>query len=150
MDFEYTEEQQLLADSVSKYLAKAYDFESRKQTIHSSTGFNAAAWTALSDMGLTAIPFAQADGGFGGGAVDMMAAMEAFGEALVVEPLLDHIALAGRLVAHAGTQTQRAALLPTLVDGSLKASFAFLERGQRYTLEPTTTTATRSGRPSAN
>ena len=68
MDFEYNEEQQLLADSVSKYLAKAYDFESRKQVINSSTGFNDAAWTAFSEMGLTAIPFAQADGGFGGGA----------------------------------------------------------------------------------
>lgn len=145
MDFEYNEEQQLLADSVSKYLAKAYDFESRKQVINSSTGFNDAAWTAFSEMGLTAIPFAQADGGFGGGAVDMMAAMEAFGEALVVEPVLDHIALATRLVAKTGSEAQRAGVLPALIDGSRKATFAYLERGQRFTLEPQTTTATPSG-----
>jgi alkylation response protein AidB-like acyl-CoA dehydrogenase len=145
MDFEYNVEQQLLADSVSKYLAKAYDFESRKQVINSSTGFSEAAWSTFAEMGLTAIPFAQADGGFGGGAVDMMAAMEAFGEALVIEPLLDHIALAARLVAHAGSAAQRAATLPALIDGSRKATFAYLERGQRYALSPTTTTATKSG-----
>ncbi|WP_296449601.1 acyl-CoA dehydrogenase family protein [Rhodoferax sp. UBA5149] len=145
MDFEYNEEQQLLADSVSKYLAKAYDFESRKQAINSSAGFSEAAWSTFAEMGLTAIPFAQADGGFGGGAVDMMAAMEAFGEALVIEPLLDHIALATRLVAHAGSEAQRAAVLPALIDGSRKATFAYLERGQRYALDPTTTSATRSG-----
>lgn len=144
MDFEYNEEQQLLADSVSKYLAKAYDFESRKQVINSSTGFNDAAWTAFSEMGLTAIPFVQADGGFGGGAVDMMAAMEAFGEALVVEPVLDHIALATRLIAKAGFEAQRAEVLPALIDGSRKATFAYLERGQRFSLEPKMTTATQS------
>ena len=100
MDFELNEEQQLLADSVRKYLASAYDFEARKKIIASPAGFSQPAWTMLSEIGLTAIPFATSAGGFGGGAVDMMAAMEAFGESLVVEPLLDHIALATRLVAH--------------------------------------------------
>ena len=97
MDFDYTEEQQLLADSVGKYLASHYDFEARKKVIASSTGASESAWRTFAEMGLTAIPFAPEDGGFGGGAVDLMASMEAFGDALVVEPLLDNIALAGRL-----------------------------------------------------
>ena len=145
MDFEYSEEQQLLADSVRKYLGNAYDFEARKKLIASESGISQAAWTTFAEMGLTAIPFAQADGGFGGGAVDLMAAMEAFGEALVVEPLLDHVGLAARLVARTGTAAQRAALLAPLIDGSRKAAFAYLERGRRYALEPATTTASRSG-----
>ena len=144
MDFELNEEQQLLADSVRKYLASAYDFEARKKLIASPTGFSQPAWTLLSEMGLTAIPFATSAGGFGGGAVDMMASMEAFGEALVVEPLLDHIALASRLVARTGTPSQRADFLPALMDGSGKATFAYLERGRRYALDASTTTAAKS------
>ncbi len=144
MDFELNEEQQLLADSVRKYLASAYDFEARKKVIASNAGFSQPAWTMLSEMGLTAIPFATSAGGFGGGAVDMMAAMEAFGESLVVEPVLDHIALASRLVAHVGTPEQQARLMPGLMDGSRKATFAYLERGRRYALDAATVTATQS------
>ena len=98
----------------------------------------------LSEMGLTAIPFATSAGGFGGGAVDMMAAMEAFGEALVVEPLLDHIALASRLIARVGIPAQQAKVLPGLLDGGRKATFAYLERGRRYAVNAATTTATKS------
>jgi len=145
MDFDYTEEQQLLADSVRKYLASHYDFEARKKTIASSDGFSAGAWSTFAEMGLTAIPFAPEDGGFGGGAVDLMASMEAFGDALVVEPLLDNIALAGRLVARTGGASQKGAVLAGLIDGSRKLAFASLEPGRRYELEPMATTATASG-----
>ena len=144
MDFELNEEQQLLADSVRKYLASAYDFEARRKVIASPSGFSQPAWTMLSEMGLTAIPFATSAGGFGGGAVDLLAAMEAFGETLVVEPLLDHMALATRLIAHVGTQAQQARLMPGLLDGSRKATFAYLERGRRYALDAANTTAAKS------
>ena len=83
-------------------------------------------------MGLTALALPEADGGFGGGAIALMAAMEACGEALVVEPLLDNIALGGRLVARAGNAAQRAALLPGLIDGTRRLAFASLEPGRRY------------------
>ena len=145
MDFEFNEEQQLLADSVRKYLAASYDFEARKKLIASTSGFSQPAWTMFAELGLTAIPFATEAGGFGGGAVDMMAAMEAFGESLVVEPLLDHVALASRLIERVGSAVQRARALPALLDGSQKATFAYLERGRRYALDATTTTATPSG-----
>ena len=144
MDFEFNEEQQLLADSVRKYLATSYDFEARKKLIASPEGFSQNAWTMFAEIGLTAIPFATDAGGFGGGAVDMMAAMEAVGESLVVEPLLDHIALASRLIARTASAAQRASTLPALLDGSQKATFAYLERGRRYALNAATTTATPS------
>jgi alkylation response protein AidB-like acyl-CoA dehydrogenase len=144
MDFEFNEEQQLLADSVRKYLAASYDFEARKKLIASPSGFSQSAWTMFAEMGLTAIPFATDAGGFGGGAVDLMAAMEAVGESLVVEPLLDHIALASRLIARVGTAAQRASALPALLDGSHKATFAYLERGRRYSLDAAATVATKT------
>ena len=145
MDFDYSEEQQLLADSLRKYLANEYDFEARKAAINSAGGISETAWAAFAEMGLTAIPFAEADGGFGGGAVDLMAAMEACGEALVVEPLLDAVGLGGRLVARAGSAAQREAHLPGVIDGSTRIAFAYLERGRRYEAVPAATKATKSG-----
>jgi len=83
----------------------------------------------------------KADGGFGGGAVDLMTAMEACGEALVVEPLLEQVGLAGRLLSRAGSAAQRDALMPGLIDGSARYAFAYLEPGRRYGLAPEATTA---------
>ena len=145
MDFDYSEEQQQLADSLQKYLAGNYGFEARKKTLQSDQGFSPSVWSAFADMGLTALPFDVDLGGFGGGAVDMMAVMEAFGDALVVEPLLDHVALASCLVAMAGTPSQREAVLPNLLDGSRKATFAYLERGRRYALEPVNAVVLKTG-----
>ncbi len=141
MNFEYSDEQQQLADSVRKFLANDYGFDKRKAIVNSASGFSERAWATFAEMGLMAIAVPEADGGFGGGAIDLMAAMEACGEALVVEPLLEQIGLAGRLLAHAGTAAQRDALLPSLVDGSVRYAFAYLEPGRRYELAPETTTA---------
>lgn len=145
MNFETSDEQQQLADSVRKYLANDYSFEKRKTILNSASGISDAAWATLAEMGLTAIAVPEADGGFGGGAIDLMAAMEACGEALVLEPLLEHIGLAGRLIARAGSAAQRAALLPQLIDGSTKFAYAGLEPGRRYELTPATTTAKSAG-----
>jgi alkylation response protein AidB-like acyl-CoA dehydrogenase len=145
MNFDYTDEQQQLADSVRKYLANEYSFDKRKAILNSATGVSATVWAALAEMGLTAIALPEADGGFGGGAVDLMAVMEACGEALVVEPLLDNIGLAGRLVTRAGSAAQRAALLPGLIDGSMQLAFASSEPGGRYELAPRKTSARQAG-----
>jgi alkylation response protein AidB-like acyl-CoA dehydrogenase len=148
MNFEHTEEQRQLADSLAKYLAAHYGFEQRKAIVDSDSGVSAAVWTAFAEMGLTALALPEADGGFGGGALDLMPAMEACGQALVVEPLLDHIALGARLLAQAGTPAQRAAWLPGAIDGSVKLAFAALEPGRRYELSPAVTTVKRTHRGS--
>ena len=145
MNFEYSEEQQQLADSIGKYLANEYSFEKRKTILTSPSGLSDAAWTTFAELGLTSIALPEADGGFGGGALDLMAAMEACGEALVVEPLLDNIALGGRLVSRAGSAVQRQAMLPGLMAGSLKLAFAGLEPGGRYALTPSRTHARADG-----
>ncbi|MFO1200015.1 MAG: acyl-CoA dehydrogenase [Burkholderiaceae bacterium] len=145
MNFEYTEEQQQLADSLRKFLTNEYDFEARKKIVASDAGASDAVWATLAEMGLTALALPEADGGFGGGAVDLMAAMEACGEALVVEPLLDVVGLAARLVARAGSAEQRAALLPGVADGSVRLAFAYLELGRRYELDAQSTRARVAG-----
>jgi alkylation response protein AidB-like acyl-CoA dehydrogenase len=141
MNFEYSDEQRQLADSLARYLANEYDFEKRTAIINSASGVSDSAWAAFAEMSLTALALPEMDGGFGGGALDLMAAMEACGKALVVEPLLDNVGLAGRLVARAGSRAQRAALLPGLIDGSVKLALAGLEPGRRYELDPVITSA---------
>ena len=140
MNFELNDEQQQLADSVRKYLANQYGFEQRQAIVKSDSGDSAKVWTTFAEMGLLGLALPEDDGGFGGGAIDLMAAMEACGEALVVEPLIDNIA-AARLLAKAGNEAQRAALLPGVVDGSQRLALALLEPGQRYELAPVATTA---------
>ena len=93
MNFDYSDEQQQLADSLQKYLAQNYSFEQRKAILQSASGCSDAVWSTFAELGLLALALPEADGGFGGGAVDLMAPLEACGQALVVEPLLDHLVI---------------------------------------------------------
>ena len=145
MNFEYNEEQQQFADSVQKFLVGTYGFEQRKEILQSATGLSESLWRSLAEMGLTSISVPETEGGFGGGALDLMAPMEACGEALVVEPLIDNIGLAGRLIARLGSSEQRSTLLPALMEGSQRFAFASLEPGRRYELQPVLTTAKPQG-----
>jgi alkylation response protein AidB-like acyl-CoA dehydrogenase len=144
MNFDYSEEQQLLAATVRRFIEKQYDFDAREQIIASADGCSGSVWSALADIGLLGLPLPADAGGFGGGAVDLLGVMEAFGEALVVEPYLSTL-LAARLVARAGSATQQQALLPRVVAGQLKLSFAHGERAARYDLRHVATRARREG-----
>jgi alkylation response protein AidB-like acyl-CoA dehydrogenase len=128
MNFDYNEEQQLLADSVRRYLQKDYDFEARKKILATPQGWSERVWGHLGEMGLTALPLSPDYGGFGGGAVDMMSVMDAFGEALVVEPYVPTM-LAALAIAKAGTSEQKQAILPAVAQGKLRLAFASSERG---------------------
>jgi alkylation response protein AidB-like acyl-CoA dehydrogenase len=128
MNFDYNEEQQLLADSVRRFLQKDYDFEARKRILASPEGWSERVWSSFAEMGLTGLPLSPDFGGFGGGAVDLMSVMEAFGEALVVEPYLPTI-LGARLVAKCGTSEQKQNILPLVAQGKLRLALATQERG---------------------
>ena len=130
MNFDYNEEQQLLADSVRRYLAKSYDFETRRKIV-AGDGWSADAWKQFVEMGLTGLPVGTDHGGFGGGAVDLMGVMEAFGEALVVEPYVP-LVLAARALERGGG---KADLLAAVVEGRAKLAFAHTEKGARYALD---------------
>src|SRR5437870_11871355 len=144
MNFDYNEEQQLLADSVRRFLQKDYDFEARRKILASPEGWSARVWSQLAQMGLTGLPLSPDYGGFGGGAVDLMGVMEAFGEALVVEPYLA-LLLATRLIERGASAAQKEALLPGVVEGRTRLAFAHTEKGARYSLEAIRATASRAG-----
>jgi alkylation response protein AidB-like acyl-CoA dehydrogenase len=102
MNFDYSEEQQLLAASIRRLVEKQYDFETRKAIVASDSCVSDAVWRSLADLGLLALPLPADAGGFDGGAVDLMSAMEAFGEALLVEPYLATVALGAQMIRRGG------------------------------------------------
>ena len=145
MDFDLTEEQRLLKDSVEKMLADAYDFEARKRIVASGQGFSPEIWASFAELGLLGLPFAEEHGGFGAGPVETMIVMEAFGGALVVEPYLATVILGGGLVRHAGSPAQQSAILPAVAAGERRLAFAHAERQARYDLFDVETAARRDG-----
>jgi pimeloyl-CoA dehydrogenase small subunit len=146
MDFDLTDEQRMLAESVNRLVTDAYgDFEHRKAYRAEARGFADANWKALAEMGLLGLPFAEEDGGFGGGPVETMLVMEAFGRGLVLEPFLATVVLAGGLLRRAGSEAQRAAILPGVVEGGTVLAFAHQERQARHDLHDVATTARRDG-----
>lgn len=145
MNFDYSEEQQLLANSVKQFIAKNYTFEARKAILTSAAGYSEQVWAAFAEMGLLGLPFASEYGGFGGDAVDVMPVMEAIGEGLVVEPYLATVGLAGQCIARGGSEAQKKAILPAIIEGKTKLAFAQTERGGRYNLAYVATRAKKSG-----
>jgi alkylation response protein AidB-like acyl-CoA dehydrogenase len=128
MNFDYNEEQQLLADSVRRYLQKDYDFEARKKILATPQGWSERVWGTFAEMGLTGLPLSPDYGGFGGGAIDLMSVMEAFGEALVVEPYLPTV-LASLLISRSGDEKQKKTILPLVAEGKMRLALATGSRG---------------------
>ncbi len=128
MNFDYNEEQQLLADSVRRFLQKDYDFEARRKILATKEGWSEDVWATFAEMGLTGLPISTEHGGFGGGAVDLMSVMEAFGEALVVEPYLPTM-LGALAVAKGGSDQQKQDILPAVAQGKARLALAAGPRG---------------------
>jgi pimeloyl-CoA dehydrogenase small subunit len=141
MDFDLSEEQRLLRDSVGRLLADHYTFEKRKAHLAEPGGWSRALWAQYAELGLLGLPFAEEHGGFGGGAIEIMLVMEAFGRALVVEPYLATVVLAGAALRHGASAAQQAALVPGVAEGSRLLAFAHGERQARYDLTDVLTTA---------
>ena len=145
MDFDLSEEQRLLKESVDGLLGDAYDFEQRKKYMKEPGGWSKAIWARFAEQGLLGLPFAEDDGGFGAGAVETMIVMEALGRALVIEPYLATVVIAGSLLRHGGSAAQKAAYIPSIIDGSKTFAFAQLEKNSRYDLADVATSAKKKG-----
>ncbi len=145
MNFDLSEEQRLLRDNVERLLAKTYDFETRRKIAAGPEGFSRAAWARYADMGLLGLPFAEEDGGFGGGPVETMLVMECFGRALPLEPYFATAILSGALLRRAAAAELRATLVPLIGEGKLLLAFAHYEAQSRYLLHSIATTARREG-----
>ncbi|WP_016744173.1 acyl-CoA dehydrogenase family protein [Rhizorhabdus wittichii] len=135
MDFELTDEQKMLSETVTRFVAETYDFSKREHALRSADGWSREAWAALAEMGLLGLPFAEEDGGFGGSGVEMMLIMEALGRGLMVEPYFATVVLAGGVLRHGASAAQRGAIVPGVIAGERILALAHDEAGQaRHTL----------------
>ncbi|MDB5503774.1 MAG: pimeloyl-CoA dehydrogenase small subunit [Tardiphaga sp.] len=145
MDIQFTEEQELLRNSVQRLLKDEYDFDARRRIVVSEDGWSRTHWKKFADMGLLAAPFAEEFGGFGEGALATMIVMQEFGRRLVVEPFFETVVLAGGLIEAEGTDAQRREHLTGIAAGESIWALAWAEPGARYDLNNVSTTARRSG-----
>jgi alkylation response protein AidB-like acyl-CoA dehydrogenase len=144
MNFNYTEEQLALQDTLRRFIAKDYAFEHRRALAKSADGFDHAAWKTFADFGILALPFPEDFGGLNGTAVDSMLVMEMLGRGLALEPYLSTVVLGGGLIRDAGSTAQKEELLPAIAGGELMLALAHHEAGGRYALDRIATTATAS------
>src|SRR6202790_4557766 len=145
MDFDLSEEQRLLKESVDGLLGSSYDFDARKKYMAEKGGWSKAIWGKLAEQGLLGLPFSEDDGGFGAGAVETMIVMEALGKALVLEPYLATVVIGGGFLRRGGSAEQKAAHIPSIIDGSKTFAFAQLEKNSRYDLNDVATSAKKKG-----
>lgn len=145
MDFSLNEVQMMLADSIEKFITNEYDFDARQKHSGSELGYSEEVWKTFAELGWTAVPFSEEDGGFDGGPIDMMVVMERLGRGLVVEPYLANVVLAGGILRRGGNSIQKSEWLSPLISGKLQATLAFAEPQARYDIANIATTAVRDG-----
>jgi alkylation response protein AidB-like acyl-CoA dehydrogenase len=145
MEFDYTEEQLALQDTLQRFISRDYDFDKRKAILKSDLGFSAEAWKQYAELGLLSLPFPEEFGGLGGSAVDVMLVMEQFGFGLLMEPYLSSVVLCGGLLRDAASKQLKQKLLPEICAGTAKVSLACYEAAGRYDLSHVACAATQKG-----
>ena len=145
MNFNFTDEQQQLADALRRYLDKQYGFEARQAIVRTEAGVSDEHWSAFAELGLTALPVPEAQGGFDGGTIDMLVVMQELGRAMVVEPYWSTAVGIEALKLSGTGDGDDAALLERAAQGEIRLAVAFHEPGARYDLFSIDTTATRHG-----
>ncbi|HET9161319.1 MAG TPA: acyl-CoA dehydrogenase family protein, partial [Caulobacteraceae bacterium] len=142
MDFNFTEDQTMLRDTVASYLADHYDFETRRAVVKSGEGWRPQVWKAFAEeLGILGAGFSEEAGGFGGGAIENLIVMEEFGKRLVLEPYLATAVVGGSLVKHAGVD----GLADGIISGETVLAFAYAEPQARYAWNDLKTTAKKTG-----
>jgi pimeloyl-CoA dehydrogenase small subunit len=145
MDFSFSEEQTLLRNSVSKFLADNYGFETFKTISRTEPGWRRENWKQFAELGLLGASLPEEHGGLGGGPVDTMIVMEEFGRALVVEPYVQTVVVGANFFNLGGSQAQKAEWLPKIANGETVIAFAFAEPQGRFNFADLTTTAKKQG-----
>ena len=140
MNFELTEERQMLQDSLRRFLRDKYDTATRNKILESDSGMSSDIWSGLAELGIIGALFTEDQGGFGGAGFDIAVVFEEFGRAGVVEPFMDSAILAGGLIADLGNEAQLAHI-EDLIGGGLHLAFAHGEPNSRYDLTRVATTA---------
>lgn len=145
MDFALNDDQMMMKALVERFVADRYAPGQRAQWRAMERGYSPENWALLADTGLLALPFAEEEGGLGGGPVEIVTVMEAMGRGLVAEPYLAEILVAGRLLASAGSAAQTAEWIAPLIAGERHLGLAFAEQGARWSLDRPETRMTAGG-----
>ncbi|MEM9740256.1 MAG: acyl-CoA dehydrogenase family protein [Pseudomonadota bacterium] len=145
MDFNFSEEQTMIRDSLSRLIREQYDFDTRREVVSSETGWRTEMWAQFAELGLLMAPFSEDDGGLGGGPIDAMVVMEEFGKGLVVEPYVPSVVCGGGFLKHAGSAAQKEDHLMGIMSGEQVFAFAWAEPRGRFNLADLQTTAKSDG-----
>ncbi len=132
MDFTLNDEQRMLHETVTRLVRDTYGFEQRAALLKGDAPYSAGVWSTMAELGLLAVPFAEEDGGFAGGGVELMILHEAFGSGLTLEPYLASVVLGGGVVARLGSAEQRESLLAGVIAGETRLALAYAEAEGRY------------------
>lgn len=145
MDFNYTETQEMLRDTLARYLADTYSFDQRGKMMAHSGGRDPGIWKALAtELGILGAPFAEDHGGLGGGALENQIMMEQFGESIAIEPYLQTVVIGGGALKAVGGAIADA-VIPQIIDGSAIIAFAYAEPQGRYDLANIRVSAKKDG-----
>jgi alkylation response protein AidB-like acyl-CoA dehydrogenase len=145
MDFTYTETQEMLRDTLARYLADTYGFDSRQKRVNSESGRDPGVWKALaSELGILGAPFAEAHGGLDGGALENAIMMEEFGKVIATEPYLQTVVIGGGALKQVGGAVADA-IIPEIIAGNVITAFAYAEPQGRYDLANLRTSAKKDG-----
>jgi pimeloyl-CoA dehydrogenase small subunit len=146
MDFDLSDDQRQIKDSVDRFLADAYnDLKNKVAAQKEPTGYSKANWAKFAELGLTAIPFAEEHGGLGAGLIETALVMEAIGRTGAIDPYLSTVVLGGGVLRHGASGAQKAALLPEVIAGTRTLALAHQERQSRFDLADVSTTARADG-----
>jgi len=145
MNFDITEEQQLVKDSVTRFVQDNYELEARIAASTKNPGYSEDHWKTFAELGWLGLPFSEDDGGFGGSAIDTMLMFEEFGKGLVLEPYLASVVLGGGALRHGASPAQKAELIGKLAAGEIKLALAYSELQSRFDLHDVTCTARTEG-----
>jgi alkylation response protein AidB-like acyl-CoA dehydrogenase len=145
VDFNYSNEQIALQETLQRFISRDYGFERRRELVRSTLGFSAEAWAQYAELGLLSLPFPEEFGGLGGNAVDIMLVMEWVGRGLLLEPFLSTIVMCGGLICDAASEPLKRKMLLRIGTGEIKLALACYEAAGRYDLSQVACTAARSG-----
>lgn len=144
MDFELSEDQVLLQESVQRFVQNTYSFEQRRKLVDTDQGFSDDNWKQFAELGWLGMAFPEEAGGYGGTAVETMVVLEEFGKGLVAEPFVSTVVLGGGAIVNGGSDAQQQEIVPKIAEGDLKLALAFAERQSRYNLADVETKADKS------
>ena len=145
MNFDISEEQQLLQQSVERFVNENYDLATRRKLVDSPQGYSDDNWSQMAELGWLALSFDESDGGFGGNQIDTMIVMEQFGRGLVVEPYFANIVLGGGILKRSSNLELKTSLLPGIITGDVRLTLAHAEEQSRFDLDDVVTTAREDG-----